>query len=360
MNTYVVIMAGGSGERFWPLSRQRRPKQLLPLTSSGQTMLAEAIDRIAPIVPLERVLVITSNVLRQPIIDAMPSLPPENVIAEPAKRNTAPCLALACSIIRSRGDEDAVMAVLTADHFIGDVEAFRNDVRRAVDTATAANALVTLGIPPTRPETGYGYIEVGEEAVATMGARRVRSFREKPDAQTVLEYMWSGRYLWNSGMFFWRISSLTSAMLTHLPDVGGRIETMRAALSTLDVNALADLFGSMPDISIDYGVMERADNVAVVPATFPWDDVGSWDALDRMRAHDERKNVINGDVVALDTSNAIIVNATERDHVLTTLGMDHVVVVVTDDATMVCSKDRAQDVKKIVAALRARGTDTVL
>lgn len=360
MNTYVVIMAGGSGERFWPLSRQRRPKQLLKLTSATQTMLAEAIDRVTPMVPVDRVLIITSAALRQPIIDAMPSIPAANVIAEPAKRNTAPCLALACSIIRSRGEEDAVMAVLTADHFIGDVEAFRSDVRRAVDTATAADTLVTLGIPPTRPETGYGYIEIGEEGVATMGARRVRSFREKPDAQTALEYMWSGRYLWNSGMFFWRVSTLDKAMQTHLQDVGSRIDVMTSALATLNVNDLAEIFTSMPDISIDYGVMERAANVSVVPATFPWDDVGSWDALDRMRPRDERHNVSVGDVVLLDTQNAIVVNAAERDHVLTTLGVDNVVVVVTDDATMVCAKDRAQDVKKIVAALRARGTDTVL
>lgn len=360
MNTYVVIMAGGSGERFWPLSRQRRPKQLLKLTSATQTMLQEAIERVAPIVPLERILVVTSNVLRQPIIDAMPELPAANVIAEPAKRNTAPCLALAASVIKARGDEDAVMAVLTADHFIGDVDAFRVDVQRAIDAAASNDVLVTFGIAPTRPETGYGYIETADRPALAPGVLHVASFREKPAPMTALEYVRSGRYLWNSGMFFWRVSALESAMRQHLSDVGDRIAPMTESLAQGDDAALAAVFGSMPDISIDFGVMERAANVCVVRASFPWDDVGSWDALDRMNGHDEQNNVVMGNVTTLDTSNAIVVNAATSAHVVTTLGVGNVVVVVTDDATMICSKDRAQDVKKIVAALRASGNDAVL
>ncbi len=359
MNTYVVIMAGGSGERFWPMSRMRRPKQLLSLTRPDMSMIEEAIARIEPLVPSERILIITSEVLRDPIRAALPNLPPDNVIAEPAKRNTAPCLALACSAIEAREQGPALMAVLTADHFIGDAEAFRADVARALAFAAEEDALLTLGIPPTRPETGYGYIHV--HGTPTRGTvMKVDEFKEKPNYETALEYVVSGKYLWNSGMFFWRTSTLRTAMHTALPEVGVHIETMTQCLRANDANGLATVFVSMPDISIDFGVMERAPNVYVVPATFPWDDVGSWDALERMHERDANENVTDGDVVCVDTSGSVLVNAIGNGHTVTSVGIDDVVVVVTPDATMVCAKSRAQDVKKIVQELRSRGRDELL
>lgn len=360
MNVYVVIMAGGSGERFWPLSRLKRPKQLLKLTSSTQTMLEEAVDRIQPIVPLSNVLIVTSVALRQAIIDAMPFIPAENVIAEPCKRNTAPCLALACSIIQARGHDDAVMAVLTADHFIGSTEKFRTDVASAIRVAAEQDVLVTLGIPPTRPETGYGYIEVATADPDADGAFAVSSFREKPDATAALEYLARGNYVWNSGMFFWRVQTFATAMRQHAAEVGERITPMRDAIAAHDEQALADIFQDMPDISIDYGLMERARNVRVVRATFPWDDVGSWDAIPRVGITDAHHNVVMGDVLSVDTTNSIVVNQARATHTVATLGVSNVVVVVTDDATLVCSVDRSQDVKGIVAALRASGRDNLL
>ncbi len=358
MNSYVVIMAGGSGERFWPLSRMQRPKQLLALTSD-RMMIEEAIDRIAPIVPPERILIITSGVLQQPIIDALPGLPPENVIAEPAKRNTAPCLALACSVIEAREGGDSLMAVLTADHFIGDVEAFRRDVQVALSYAENNDALLTLGIPPTRPETGYGYIRMTER-VAPSKVTTVVEFREKPTMDVAMQYLRSGEYVWNSGMFFWRTHALADAMQANLPEVGSRINEMTSAISTEDPAALESAFAMMPDISIDYGVMERAPNVFVVPASFPWDDVGSWDSLDRMQPRDEHGNVMQGAVTAVDTHNSVIVNAHDSAHVVTGVGLDDMVIVVTNDATMVCTKERAQDVKLIVKTLRESGRTDVL
>jgi len=358
MNSYVVIMAGGSGERFWPLSRMQRPKQLLALTSD-RMMIEEAIDRIAPIVPAERILIITSRVLQQPIIDALPGLPPENVIAEPAKRNTAPCLALACSVIEAREGGDALMAVLTADHFIGDVEAFRHDVLVALSYAENNDALITLGIPPTRPETGYGYIRMTEKAAPSQ-VTSVAEFREKPTIDVAMQYLRSGEYVWNSGMFFWRTHALADAMHANLPEVGSHINDMTSAISAEDTSALESTFAKMPDISIDYGVMERAPNVFVVPASFPWDDVGSWDSLDRMQPRDEQGNVMQGAVTAVDTHNSVIVNAHDGAHVVTGVGLDDVVIVVTNDATMVCTKERAQDVKLIVKTLRERGRTDVL
>jgi mannose-1-phosphate guanylyltransferase len=359
MNSYVVIMAGGSGERFWPMSRIRRPKQLLALTRPDATMIEEAIARIEPLVPKERILIITSEVLREPIAAALPGLPVENVIAEPAKRNTAPCLALACSVIEAREQGPALMAVLTADHFIGDAAAFRTDVSTALSFAETTDALVTLGIPPTRPETGYGYIHV-QGAPARGTVVKVDEFKEKPNYETALEYVVSGSYLWNSGMFFWRTSTLRAAMAQALPDVARLVDPMRACIENADAAGLAEQFGRMPDISIDFGVMERAPNVYVLPASFPWDDVGSWDALERMHERDDRDNVTQGDVVCVDTSGSVLVNAHGADHTLTTVGVDGIVVVVTPDATMVCAKDRAQDVKTIVAELRRRGRNGLL
>lgn len=359
MNSYVVIMAGGSGERFWPLSRMRKPKQLLALTSSSM-MIEEAIDRISPLIPHERILIITSELLRQPLVDALPQIPAENVIAEPAKRNTAPCLALACSVIRAReAGNDALMAVLTADHFIGNADAFRADVSRALTFASTYDALVTIGIPPTRPETGYGYIHVGEPTVVT-GVSHVVEFKEKPDMATALDYVRSGRYVWNSGMFFWRTEALRAAMMSVLPDVGNAIDGLTNDLATQNMQHLSEVFHALPDISIDYGVMERSHNVHVVPATFPWDDVGSWDALERMRPLDAAQNVIDGTVTVVDTEGSIVVNAHVSTHTVTTVGLRDTVVVVTPDATMVCPKDRAQDVKRIVTQLRSQDRHDIL
>lgn len=358
MNTYAVIMAGGSGERFWPYSRIQRPKQLLHLADEHRTMLQQAVDRIAPLVPAERVLIITSTVLQEPIRKAMPQLPAHNVIAEPAKRNTAPCLALAAAHIRAReGGNDAAMAVLTADHFIGNEAEFLSNVATALRAAEQHGSLVTLGIPPSRPETGYGYIERGDPHGAV---HHVVCFKEKPDRATAQQYLESGRFLWNSGMFFWTVSSLQRAMIDHLPAVGQHIDAMATAITTNQGEHLDALFTAMPDVSIDYGVMERAANVEVVPATFVWDDIGSWDALLRLHPLDDNGNVVIGAATLVDCHHSIIVNVNERGHVATAVGLYNAVLVVTDDASMVCPKDRAQDVKTIVQALRAQGRTDVL
>ena len=370
MPIYAVIMAGGSGERFWPASRKQKPKQLLPLGANGNTMLEEAINRIAPIVPAERILLITSQILRDPIIKATPQLPAANVIAEPCKRNTAPCLALAAAeIIAREGSGNALMAVLTADHFIGDAHVFCQDVTTALDHAATHHTLVTLGITPTRPETGFGYIEVQDVVQANANnAIPVVAFREKPSLETALQYMHDGRHLWNSGMFFWRVDTLHTVMKTHLPEVGNAIDRLQHNIAITKSNgegipqalqAIADTFAGLPDISIDYGVMEKASNVAVVPARFSWDDVGSWDALLRLNTPNANNTIVVGNVVDIENTNSILVNNSDV-HVLGVLGVDDVVVVVSDNATMVCDRSKAQDVKRIVAALRESGRNDVL
>lgn len=371
---YAVIMAGGSGERFWPLSRKRKPKQLLPLGAGGRTMLEEALDRIAPIVASDHVLIVTSETLRQPIIDALPQLPQRNVIAEPFKRNTAPCLALAAAeIIAREGHGRALMAVLTADHFIGDAEAFRNNIVTALAFAEREHALVTLGIRPTRPETGYGYIELAPATTVHSDAvREVVAFREKPNVETAIEYVHGGRHLWNSGMFFWRVEVFENDLRACLPEVGNAIQTLADELRTIgDIAAsqhtmeasskhVAQTFESLPDVSIDYGLLEQAKRVAVVPATFAWDDVGSWDALLRVPGLATDDMAIVGNVIQVDTAHSVIVNAHADPHVLAVLGLENVVVVSTPDATLVCSKERTQDVKRIVNMLKSDGREDVL
>ena len=368
MQRFAVVMAGGSGERFWPASRRARPKQLLRLTDPDRSMLEEAIDRIAPLIPRENVLIATSELLQGPIRDGIPNLPPENVIGEPAKRNTAACLALAAAHLEQRfGDpRELSMAVLTADHLIGNPDEFRSTVSAALDFSTANDALVTIGVHPTRPDTGYGYIEV-EEAVAEAelrsGARPairpVLHFREKPDRPTAEEYASSGRHLWNAGMFFWRVSTFLDGLATSMPALRTATTGIVDALGEGDAGAprVAELFGALEDISVDYGLMERANNVYVIPATFPWDDVGSWDSLTRTREADADGNITTGEPVLIDSKNCVVYDETGSGTAVAVVGLSDVIVATTPDGILICRKDNAQDVKKAVAELRRRGRE---
>lgn len=364
MLRYAVIMAGGSGERFWPASRRARPKQLLRLTDPDLSMIEEAIERIAPLIPKEQILIATSELLAQPIAEALPSLPRENVLAEPEKRNTAACLALAAAHLEHRhGGEETVMAVLTADHQIGDPDRFRATVARALDFAAHEDALVTIGVVPTRAETGYGYVEV---APATHGSApapsgdplRALRFREKPSDAIAREYARSGHHYWNSGMFFWRVSSLLRGLAKHMADLEIAERAMVDALGGRGGRSLHDVFLPLEDVSIDVGLMERAGNVYVVPADFPWDDVGAWDALERTRTPDAERNVVVGDAVLVDVRDSIVFNEPGADAMaVTVIGLDGVIVATTPDGILVCAKDRAQDVKRAVAELRRRGRE---
>jgi mannose-1-phosphate guanylyltransferase len=364
MRRYAVIMAGGSGERFWPASRRAHPKQLLRLTHPTLTMIEEAIERIAPLIPKEQILIATSELLARPIADALPSLPRENVIAEPEKRNTAACLALAAAHLEHRqGEEDVVMAVLTADHQIGEPDRFRATVARALDFAAREDSLVTIGVVPTRPETGYGYIEVAPPTSARAGggahdALPVVRFREKPSESVAREYARSGHHYWNSGMFFWRVSSLLRGLAKHMADLEVAERAMVDAIAGRGTASLRDVFLPIADVSIDVGLMERASNVFVVPADFPWDDVGAWDALERTRTPDENGNVVAGDAVLVDVRDSIVFNEPGADAMaVAVIGLEGIVVATTPDGILVCAKDRAQDVKRAVTELRRRGRE---
>lgn len=350
MTQYVLIMAGGSGERFFPLSRAYRPKQLLPLLGDGKTLLEHTIARCRRVVDDEHIIVITSEILRTAIVTLLgDTIPPENIIAEPAKRNTAGCLTYGAALVGLR-DPAAVIAALPADHFIGDEERFAADLTRALRFATTHDAIVTFGIMPARPETGYGYIERGEPIHD--GFFQVASFREKPDRVTAEQFLASGKFLWNSGIFIFRLDFFERELRKYAPAFGDAIDPLRTAMSIGDSATLSQIFGQLPNLSIDYALMEKTESIAVLFAAFPWDDLGAWDSLMRIMPPDDAGNVRVGACVALDTANTICANYADRPVLLCTLGVENVVAVVTDDVVLVCSRDDVQHVRRIVEFLR--------
>ena len=363
-----VIMAGGSGERFWPVSRMDHPKQLLKLTRADQTMLGEAVERLAPIIPPERTYVVTGERLIGPIREAGIGVPDANVIAEPYKRNTAGCLAYATAhIVTEHGGDPAAlsMAVVTADHRIEDGDRFRETVLAALEAAEARGALATHGIVPTRPETGYGYIQaqdVGHPALAPRGipVYPVAAFHEKPNEEKAEDFISTGMYFWNSGMFFWPVDVFLAELEQARPEMAEATRRMIAAIQRNDKGTVKMIFEKIEDISIDYALMEHSKNVLVARADYGWDDVGAWTSLDRTREHDAQGNVTQGDPVLIDTRNSIVYNAPGDDKVsVSVVGMDNVVVVTSGDAVLVVSKDRVQEVRHAVRELKARGSKHV-
>ena len=360
MRRIAVVMAGGAGERFWPLSRQCYPKQLLKI-AGNRSMLRAALERIRPLVSPEHTFIVTGRQLKPAIEEAATELAKENIIGEPEGKNTAACIALAIAAIRARfpEDPDTVMVVLTADHFIRDIQAYASDCSDAIAFAETHDALVTFGIPPERPETGYGYIELGEAVEGFPRLFRVKCFREKPDLETARHFMESGRFLWNSGMFVWRTSVIEQAMSRYLPRMHRQIEPLIDALRSGSPEALAAAFEPLDKISIDVGILERADNVAVVKAAFDWDDIGTWASLARLLPHDADNNVLFGNAIALKSENSILYS-TAGEHcqegpVIVGLGLKDMIVVHTPHAILVLPASETQHVKDVVAYLREQG-----
>ena len=343
MTRYAVIMAGGAGERFWPASRQSRPKQLLKLTHPEETLLEEAVNRIMPLVGHNNVLIATGTPLEQPIREA-DLLPADAIIVEPDRRNTLGCLCwVAANLMARHPDHQVSMAVLTADHKIGHPEAFRQTVDRALTSAEATGGLLTLGVVPTRPETGYGYIEMGEGE----GVRRVASFREKPELELAKEFVASGHFLWNSGMFFWTLDGFLRELSQASPESHAIVLEMAASLSSSKVSEAVEAFSRLPNKSIDFALMEKAKEVYTIPADFPWDDVGAWDALERSLETDLNGSVHQGSVVSVDSRGTIVVNESPG-MLVATIGVEDLIVVVTKDDVLICPKDQAQRVKELL------------
>jgi len=342
-------MAGGSGTRFWPASRGTRPKQLLPLAGGELSLIAETVERIAPLVPSERVLVVTSQLLADATAKELSALPRENILAEPMGRNTAPCVGWAAAHVRRR-DPDAVLMVLPADHHIGDPDTYRATLRTAL-AAADDGALVTVGIEPTRPETGYGYIELG--ATQSEGVHAVSRFVEKPDLARAEEFVASGRFVWNSGMFFFRADSVLAEVARQLPALAERLEEYdAAALKGQEDEVIAATYGSLESVSFDHGIMERAQRVAVVPGSFGWSDLGSWTTAYELASKDADGNAVRADAVLVDASNCYV--SATSGKLVALVGVHDLIVVETEDALLVMPRERAQDVRAVVDVLKAR------
>jgi len=354
---YAVIMAGGSGTRLWPLSRAKRPKQLLPLLD-GRNLLGVAVSRLSGLFSVENIYVITNAQYAPDVAAALPDLPGENVIGEPLGRDTANAIALGAEILSAK-DPEATMAVFTADHVIRPQEAFAGCVETACRAAEDhPDALVTFGIRPTWPHTGLGYVHCGPER---NGVYEVLAFKEKPDRHTARRYVDSGQYYWNSGMFVWKVDAIRSALREFLPASLEALAPVGQAVRdrTDYTGILADAYPTLDKISIDYAVMERAARVLMVELACEWLDVGNWPALSDVLSGDEAGNVTVADnAVIVDSSRNVIV--AEDDHLLAVLGMDDCVIVHSPDATLICNKSDSQRLKELVALLEKRYGETYL
>lgn len=346
---YALILAGGSGERFWPLSRRNRPKQLLRLVSE-RTLLEETIARLDGFVPSERILILTNVEQEKAVRDLLNSFPKQNIIAEPAKRDTAAAVALGAGWVAAQ-DHSATMLAFPADHVIADRAAFQETMKTAAAAAEETGALVTIGIKPTWACPGFGYIEQGESVRlrgdGKIDVHRVVRFREKPNVDLAESFIRKGNFRWNAGMFVWSVPTVLSEFNRHAPELADFISQVR---SSKDVDkVLQERFAKLPRISFDYAIMEKADRVLVVEASFDWDDVGSWQAVARYFKNDEHGNAANTALIALDSSDNVIFNDGETTVAL--LGVHNLIVVRTADAILICHRHQAEKIKNLVGKL---------
>lgn len=348
MTTTALIMAGGRGERFWPKSRKNLPKQFLSLTDDGKTMIQLTVERILPLVKLEDIFIATNKVYKRLVLDQLPGLPEENILCEPVGRNTAPCIGLGAIHMAQKYD-DAVMFVLPSDHLIKFNNMFLKTLETGATVAKNNTNLVTIGITPDYPETGYGYIKF-DPRKSEGQAYAVERFVEKPSLEVAKEYLATEEYLWNSGMFIWKVSSILKNMQKFMPDTYEALMKIKEAISTPQQDAVLEKeFHSMQSQSIDYGIMEKAEDIYILPGTFGWDDVGSWLAVERIKKTNEFGNAVSGNIITVNTHNCIIQGDKK---LIAIVGMEDTIVVDTSDATLICAKDSAGDIKKVIENLK--------
>lgn len=358
MTITCVIMAGGKGERFWPKSRTNLPKQFLNI-SGNKSMIQQSIARLEKLIDISQIFIVTNELYAELIKAQIPHLPHANIIIEPVGRNTAPCIGLASIIIEDRFP-DSTMIVIPSDHIIENEEGFVQILKTAVEVAQDNSNLVTLGIQPTYPETGYGYIESSDQfkEINELNVHKVNKFVEKPDFETAQSYLESGNFFWNSGIFVWKIETIRAYIKELMPEMHDILETMKTVFDSEDRDAIIrSEFLKMPDQSIDYGIMEKVNNIYVIPCVFGWDDVGSWTALERISDLDENGNVIKGNILNLDTKRCIIES---NGKLIATLGVEDLIIVDTEDVTLICTKDKAQEVKLLLKELRMQKLEQYL
>ena len=350
MKTTAVIMAGGRGERFWPKSRNDFPKQFLSLTSDGKTMIQKTVQRILPLVSYDDIFIVTNQKYVGLVKEQLPQIPDENILAEPMAKNTAPCIGLACAVIRKKY-QDAMMLVLPSDHLIRYEPMYIDTLKQAISVAEQDNTLVTIGITPTYAETGYGYINFSRDTQENrMCVYKVNRFVEKPDIDTAKKYLASGDYLWNSGMFVWKVSSIMNDFARFLPETYEGLERIEESVGQDNFEqVLRTEFEKFKSESIDFGIMEKSDSIYVVSGSFGWDDVGSWLALERINTTTEYGSYVKGDVITINTKRSIVSGG---KRLIAMVGVEDMIVVDTDDTILICAKDSAQDIKKVIENLK--------
>lgn len=348
-NWYIAIIAGGKGERFWPRSRLKQPKHLLPIVGE-KPMLTQTIDRLSNLIPPENILVITNADQLDAIRKICPQVLPENIVTEPVGRDTAAAIALSTLLIKEK-NKDAVFAVLPADHVIKNTTEFQQSLAYAFKIASNHNYLVTLGIAPAYAAIGYGYVKKGRKLEGKEPAFHVEQFTEKPPFEVAEYYVRSGDYLWNTGMFVWKVQTIENALEKFCPDLQNTLRKVQEGLyhgNKLEV-LLKDFYPPLEKISIDYAVMEKADNVVAIQVDFDWDDVGSWTALQGHLPKDKNGNVYQGKVICENAANNILISSS--DHCVALFGVNNLIVVHTEDATLVCPKEKAQEIKQLLKQL---------
>ena len=341
-------MAGGRGERFWPKSRKNLPKQFLSLTNDGKTMIQLTVERILPLVDISDIYISTNEQYRHLVQEQLPNIPNENILCEPVGRNTAPCIGLGAVHIAHKYD-DAMMIVLPSDHLIKYSSMFVSTIRDACKVAEENSNLVTLGITPDYPETGYGYVKFNPDNCVGH-AFSVDKFVEKPSYEIAKQYLDSEEYLWNSGMFIWKTSSILEKFKQYTPEIFDGLMKIKASIGTEQgESVLLDEFSKFPSISIDYGIMEKSSNIYIIPGTFGWDDVGSWVAVERIQGKNEQGNVVDGNVITIDSKNCIIQG---NKKLIATVGIKDLVIVDTEDAMLICEKDSTDQIKAVLENLK--------
>jgi len=359
---FIVIMAGGKGERFWPVSREATPKQLITLLG-GKSFLQQAVDRVRPLVPIENILIITNAVQAAAVRGQLPDLPQDNIIGEPIGRDTCAAVALGAALVGAR-DEAGVLAVLPADHVIPDASRFQQVLSDAFELATRRDVIVTIGIPPTSPETGYGYIQAGSALSSDVDGQSLQTrffkaerFVEKPNLETAERYLAEGNFRWNAGMFVWSYQTIHSALVEHQPEIAAAADRWRQAAARGNaalIEVLASEYPTVKKISIDFAVMECARNVVVADGAFDWDDLGAWPALSRHLSRDADGNALVGSVVQVGAAGNIVYDARTRGRTpITLVGVKDSIVVLTDDAILVAARNEAQRIKELVRQLGA-------
>jgi mannose-1-phosphate guanylyltransferase len=356
MSFFAVIMAGGVGKRFWPQSRRTTPKQLLSI-AGDESMLRMTVERLKQVTETDHILIITNSDQEAGIRSEIPELPYDNILIEPDGKNTAPCIGLAAIIIQER-DETAVMGVFPADHYIQDTVAFAKYLKQGIQTARSMRGLVTFGVIPTRPATGYGYIQFHDRTDPDEQIFAVKAFAEKPDLETAQLFLKSGDFLWNSGMFVWQVDVILKSFQEFLPEIWDSLDNIKGAIGKPVWDSVLTVeWATLRSISIDYGVMEKARNVFVVKVDFAWNDVGSWDAVHEMRTKDKAGNVTQGDVIYHSARNNLVY---AEGKTVAMVGVDDLVVIDTPDALLIIPRGETERVKQLVDDFEKEKRDTLL